>query len=92
MPSLLDGMNVTFRRAALETRTCWTKGQRGGVGRVRGRGIPRNVQAGERVQLVVGVREREGEGSGVPVPAAKQLLHGSSSLFDLSHLLLVFRH
>ena len=28
----------------------------------------------------------------VPVPAAKQLLQGSSSLLNLSHLLLVFRH
>jgi hypothetical protein len=29
---------------------------------------------------------------GVPVPAAKQLLQGSSSPLNLSHLLLVFRH
>jgi hypothetical protein len=64
------------------------RGVRWGEGEVGG--IPRNVQAGEWVQWVVGVREREGRG--VPVPAAKQLLHGSSSLFDLSHLLLVFRH
>jgi len=28
----------------------------------------------------------------VPVPVAKQLLQGSSSLLNLSHLLLVFRH
>jgi hypothetical protein len=68
-----------------------TNGQRGGV-RGEGEWIPRNVQAGEWVQLVVEGREREGEGRGVPVPAAKQLLQGSSSLFDLSHLLLVFRH
>ena len=31
-------------------------------------------------------------GMDVPVSAAKQLLQGSSSLLNLSHLLLVFRH
>lgn len=34
----------------------------------------------------------EERGIDVPVPAAKQLLQGSSSLLNLSHLLLVFRH
>jgi hypothetical protein len=87
MPSLLDGMNVTLRRAAFEARTCSEERSEGSGGGEVGR-IPRNVQAGEMIQLVVGVRERRG----VPVPAAKQLLQGSSSLFDLSHLLLVFRH
>jgi hypothetical protein len=63
MPSLLDGMNVTLRRAALEARTCSDERSEG-----RGEGevgeIPRNVQAAERVQLVVvGVGEREGRAS-----------------------------
>jgi hypothetical protein len=46
MPSLLDGMNVALRRAALEARTCSTNGQRGGVERGSGGRIPRKVQAG----------------------------------------------
>ena len=48
MPSLLDSMNVTLRRAALEAGTCSDERSevRGG-GEVRR--IPRNVQAGEWV-------------------------------------------
>ena len=88
MPSLFDSMNVPLRRASLKARTCWRNCQRGGGG-VEVVGIPRNVQAGAgQISFMVGVREKEE----VRVPAAKQLLQGSSSLFDLSHLLLVFRH
>lgn len=58
MPSLLDGMNVTLGRAALEARTCSTNGQRG-----EGWGEEvylEKCRLGEWVQLVVGVREKEG--------------------------------
>jgi hypothetical protein len=44
------------------------------------------------VGLVGGARDKMGGKMGVPVPAAKQLLQGSSSPLNLSHLLLVLRH
>ena len=89
MPSLLNGMNVTLGRAALKARTYSEndQGVRGGVG-VGGYLEKCKLESG----LVGGARDKMSGKMGVPVPAAKQLLQGSSSPLNLSHLLLVFRH